>query len=277
MLHATPRTREEQRTERTKERGVGTHQAAVQVQVCYTPRSPDPRQQPRPTKVWDQPGSRESRKEDPRPHTPLLHREYNGATTSNTRKGPKERERRAGKEKDRDTHQSGGREKCMPGRRASQQGVEERVKSDEDTKETGGSQQPSKGRTQGRGHGRHKASTTPHRSTGEGSTRGTGERRHHAPRHAPHRHHTHRTHPHPRPQHVASGPRQPAQRAGNREGGAPEPRRPPPPPWRAAPHRAREPRGQCWAPTPAHPRPQHVGGGTRQPAQRAGSWGRGSA
>ena len=38
----------------------------------------------------------------------------------------------------------------MPGRR-----VEERVKSNEATKETGGSQQPSKGRAQGRGHGRH--------------------------------------------------------------------------------------------------------------------------
>ena len=191
--------------------------------------------------------------------------------------GPKrEKDEPARKKTETHTKAEAGK-KCMPGRRASQQGVEERVKSDEDTKETGGSQQPSKGRTQGRGHGRHKASTTPHRSTGEGSTRGTGERRHHAPRHAPHRHHTHRTHPHPRPQHVASGPRQPAQRAGSREGGAPEPRRPPPPPWRAAPHRAREPRGQCWASTPAHPRPQHVGGGTRQPAQRAGSRGRGSA
>ena len=73
--------------------------------------------------------------------------------------------------------------------------VEERVKSNEATKGTRGSQRPSKGRAQRRGHGRHMASTTPHRDTGEGSTRGTGEERHHAPRHARHRHYTHRTHP----------------------------------------------------------------------------------
>ena len=40
-----------------------------------------------------------------------------------------------------------------------------------------------------------------------------------------------------------------------------------------SPHRACEPRGQCWAPTPAHPRPQHVGGGRgapdpKRPSQR---------
>ena len=40
-----------------------------------------------------------------------------------------------------------------------------------------------------------------------------------------------------------------------------------------APHRACKPRGQCWAPTPAHPRPQQVGGGggapdPRRPSQR---------
>ena len=80
--------------------------------------------------------------------------------------------------------------KCMSGRRA-----EERVKSNEDTKGTRGSQRPNKGRAQGSGHGRHTANTTPHRDTGEGSTRGTREERHHAPRHARHRHHTHRTHP----------------------------------------------------------------------------------
>ena len=44
-----------------------------------------------------------------------------------------------------------------------------------------------------------------------------------------------------------------------------------------SPHRACKPRGQCWAPTRAHPRPQHVGDGPRQPAQRAGSRERGSA
>ena len=79
--------------------------------------------------------------------------------------------------------------KCMSGRR-----VEERVKSNEATKGTRGGQRPSKGRAQGRGHGRHTASTTRQRDTGEGSTRGTREERHHAPRHARHRHHTHRTH-----------------------------------------------------------------------------------
>ena len=163
----------------------------------------------------------------------------------------------------------------MPGRRASQRRAGERVKNDEATKETGGSQQTTKGRAQGRGHVKHTWSATTQQSTKEGGTRGTGEGQHAAPRHAPHRHHTHRTHPHPR--HAASGPRRPAQRAGNREEGVPEPRRPPPPPWRAAPHRARGPRTRCRAPMPAHPRPQHVGSGPRQAAQRAGSRGRGSA
>ena len=44
-----------------------------------------------------------------------------------------------------------------------------------------------------------------------------------------------------------------------------------------SPHRACRPRGQCWAPTPTHLRPQHVGGGPHQPAQWAGSRGRDSA
>ena len=106
--------------------------------------------------------------------------------------------------------------KCMPGRR-----VEERVKSREATKGTRGSHQPSKGRAQERGHGRHTASTTPHRDTREGSTRGTRGERHRAPRHAPHRHHTHRTHltsPGSPPRGQAAGkgeasvPRRPSQR-----------------------------------------------------------------
>ena len=42
-------------------------------------------------------------------------------------------------------------------------------------------------------------------------------------------------------------------------------------------HRACRPRGQCWAPTPTHPRPQHVVGGPQQPAQWASSRGRDSA
>ena len=59
--------------------------------------------------------------------------------------------------------------------------------------------------------------------------------------------------------------------------------RPPPPgtaphhPHGTQPHRACTPRGQCWAPTTTHPRPQHVGGGPQQPAQWAGSRQRGSA
>ena len=44
-----------------------------------------------------------------------------------------------------------------------------------------------------------------------------------------------------------------------------------------SPHRACRPRGQRWAPTPTRPRPKHVGGGPQQPAQWAGSRGRGSA
>ena len=44
-----------------------------------------------------------------------------------------------------------------------------------------------------------------------------------------------------------------------------------------SPHRACRPRRQCWAPTPTHPRPQHVGGGPQQPAQWAGSRGRDGA
>ena len=104
--------------------------------------------------------------------------------------------------------------KCMSGRR-----VEERVKSNEAATGTRGSQQTSKGRAQGRGHGGHTASTTPHRDTGEGSTRGPKEERHHAPRHARHRHHTHRTHPTNPGNPPGSG------RAVGR-GTAPDPRRP---------------------------------------------------
>ena len=53
--------------------------------------------------------------------------------------------------------------------------------------------------------------------------------------------------------------------------------RPPTTPAARSPHRACRPRGQCWAPTPTHPRPRHVGGGPQQPAQWAGSSGRDSA
>ena len=53
--------------------------------------------------------------------------------------------------------------------------------------------------------------------------------------------------------------------------------RPPTTPAARSPHGACRPRGQCWAPTPTHPRPRHVGGGPQQPAQWAGSRGRDSA
>ena len=98
-------------------------------------------------------------------------------------------------------------------------GVEEGVKSNEAAKGTRGSQRTSKGRTQGRGHGGHTASTTPHRDTGEGSTGGPREEQHHAPRHARHRHHTHRTHPTNPGNPPSSG------RADGR-GTAPDPKRP---------------------------------------------------
>ena len=44
-----------------------------------------------------------------------------------------------------------------------------------------------------------------------------------------------------------------------------------------SPHRACRPKEQSWAPTPTHPRPQHVAGRPQLPAQWAGSRGRGSA
>ena len=53
--------------------------------------------------------------------------------------------------------------------------------------------------------------------------------------------------------------------------------RPPTTPVARSPDRACRPRVQCWAPTPTHPCPQHVGGGPQQPAQWAGSRGRDSA
>ena len=52
---------------------------------------------------------------------------------------------------------------------------------------------------------------------------------------------------------------------------------PPTTPAARSPDGACRPRGQCWAPTPTHPRAQHVGGRPQQPAQWAGSRGRDSA
>ena len=126
----------------------------------------------------------------------------------------------------------------------------------------------------------HKAGTTPHRSTEEGSTRGTREKRHHAPRQAPHRHHTHCTHPHPCPEHVASEPGQPGQRAGSRARGSALPQTPltkadgsppgdalPPPPRRATPARKGARRGAgAVSPRRHRPHPGHTG--RRTPAAR---------
>ena len=58
--------------------------------------------------------------------------------------------------------------------------------------------------------------------------------------------------------------------------GHPHRGRPPTTPAACSPHRACRPREQCWAPTPTHPRPKHVGGGPQQPAQWAGSRGGGA-
>ena len=62
-------------------------------------------------------------------------------------------------------------------------------------------------------------------------------------------------------------------------GGKPPPPRgrPPTTPAARSLHRLCRPRGQCWAPTPTRLGPQHMGGGTQQPAQWAGSRGRASA
>ena len=304
----------------------------------------------------------------------------------------------------------------MPGRRASQQRVEGRVKSDEATKETGGSHQPRQGRSQGRGHGKHTASRTPQQRPERGAPEGPTKSNttHHGTHHT---YTTHTVHTHIRAHSTwPAGPRSPprGQAAGKGSclnpdaprhprgaqpptghvshgasagpphphnhahstwladpdcppsgravggGGAPDPGRPsqrrkaPPPgtpfshphsaqrrPARAhavglmlgphartnrtrdtrdaeprlpatedrrpgeegrltpeaphnsgrpppqgwppttpaarSPHRACKPRGQCRAPTPTHPCPQHVVGGPQQPARRAGSRGRGSA
>ena len=90
--------------------------------------------------------------------------------------------------------------------------------------------------------------------------------------------------------HMSRNPGCPPQRTGGRGrdsarhqtpltivAGDPPKGRPPTTPAARSPHRACRPRGQCWATTPTHPRPQHVGGRPQQPAQWAGSRGRPSA
>ena len=82
----------------------------------------------------------------------------------------------------------------------------------------------------------------------------------------------------PAPEDGRPGEGQPLTPDAPHNGVRPPPRgRPPTTPAARSPHRACRPRGQCWAPTPTHPRPQHVGGGPEQPAQWGGSRGRDSA
>ena len=79
--------------------------------------------------------------------------------------------------------------------------------------------------------------------------------------------------PEPAPRHTnATDPPHGGRTARSQVGG-----RPPTTPAARSPHRACRPRGQCRAPTPTHLRPQHFGSGPQQPAQWAGSRGRGSA
>ena len=97
--------------------------------------------------------------------------------------------------------------------------------------------------------------------------------------HQPHPGHTGRRTPAARPRgRAAGGGTAPDTRRPSQQWEVTPPRGRPPPPLRhAAPHRACKPRGHCWAPTPAHVRPQHVGSGPRRLARRAGSRGRASA
>ena len=124
-----------------------------------------------------------------------------------------QRERKPAKRKTETHTRAETGKKCVPGRSEQRKG---KRATKPRTKQGVASSRAKDARREGGTAGtRHTAGTTPHQSTVDGSTRGTGEKRHRAPRHAPHRHHTHRTHPHPRPQHVASEHRQPAQRAGS--------------------------------------------------------------
>ena len=82
----------------------------------------------------------------------------------------------------------------------------------------------------------------------------------------------------PAPEDGRSGEGQRLTPGAPRNSGRPTPRgRPPTTPAACSPRRTCRPGGQCRAPTPTHPRPQHVGGGPQQPAQWAGSRGRGGA
>ena len=76
------------------------------------------------------------------------------------------------------------------------------------------------------------------------------------------------THGSPAPEDGRPGEGQRPTPGASRNRGRPTPRgQPPTTPAARSPHRACRLEGQCWAPTPTHPRPQHVGGGHQQPAQ----------
>ena len=140
---ATPRTRERQR-------------------------APDPRHQPRLTKVWNQPGSRErNKKKGPHPRTYQVYylprrrneRGAHDARRRHTYPHPSScltgRNATESRRRERQRHTPGrrqGKSACQGEGRA-----EEREKSNEAARERRGSQQPSKGLAQGRGHGRHTA------------------------------------------------------------------------------------------------------------------------
>ena len=69
--------------------------------------------------------------------------------------------------------------------------------------------------------------------------------------------------PKPAPRHTnATDPPHGGRTASSQVGGPP-----PTTPAARSPHRACRPGGQCWAPTPTRPRPQHVGSRPQQPAQ----------
>ena len=97
--------------------------------------------------------------------------------------------------------------------------------------------------------------------------------------HRPHLGHTGRGTPAARPRGRAAGggtapdTRRPSQRWQ----AIPTGDSPPPAPRHAAPTGHAGQGNQCWTPTPTHPRPQHGAGGPQQPAQWAGSRGRGGA
>ena len=97
--------------------------------------------------------------------------------------------------------------------------------------------------------------------------------------HRPHLGHTGRgtTAARPRGRAAAGGTAPDTRRPSQRWQATPPWGRPSTTPTARSPNTACRPRGQCWAPTPTHLRPKRVRGGPQQPAQWAGSQGRGSA